>query len=318
MDRKLQVFISSTYSDLKLERQAAVSAILKSGHIPAGMELFTAGDVSQMDVIKRWIDESDVYMLILGARYGSIEPTSGKSYTELEFDYAVEKKKPHFSIVIDESVIDDRVKESGRAILELDHNDKLKAFRRKVLSKISSFFKDEKDIRLAVFESLGDLAARPDLEGWVKASAVQMLETDSNEIKRLREKVASLEANLAEAKKKNTPSSSNHFLSLSRLLGSIKIQLSEKVKKEGYPDEISLLDMFIGNQKAFVAGVTNSPMNNADADFLYYDVATKLKIHGMMREKKLTGKKIECLATSALGDQFLAWYDKITKATDPE
>ncbi|WP_427500748.1 DUF4062 domain-containing protein [Methylomonas sp. MED-D] len=81
--KRLQVFVSSTYEDLKLERQAAVEAILVAGHIPAGMELFTAGDESQMEVIKQWIDESDVYLLILGGRYGSIEPASGKSYTHL-------------------------------------------------------------------------------------------------------------------------------------------------------------------------------------------------------------------------------------------
>ena len=68
MKRKLQVFISSSYSDLIEERQAAVAAILKAGHIPAGMELFTAGDKSQMKIIERWIDESDVFMLILGGR----------------------------------------------------------------------------------------------------------------------------------------------------------------------------------------------------------------------------------------------------------
>jgi hypothetical protein len=53
MKRKLQVFVSSTYSDLIDERQAAVAAILKAGHIPAGMELFTAGDKSQMKTIER-------------------------------------------------------------------------------------------------------------------------------------------------------------------------------------------------------------------------------------------------------------------------
>jgi len=64
--RKLRVFVSSTYEDLREERQAAVEAILKAGHIPAGMELFTAGSKSQFEVIKHWIDELDVFMLILG------------------------------------------------------------------------------------------------------------------------------------------------------------------------------------------------------------------------------------------------------------
>ncbi|WP_207787650.1 DUF4062 domain-containing protein [Candidatus Thiosymbion oneisti] len=61
--KRLQVFVSSTYEDLKEERQAAVEAILTAGHIPAGMELFTAGDQSQMDVIRDWIDESDIFLL---------------------------------------------------------------------------------------------------------------------------------------------------------------------------------------------------------------------------------------------------------------
>jgi hypothetical protein len=81
MESKLQVFISSTYTDLIPERQAAVQSILKAGHIPAGMELFTAGDRSQWEVIQRWIMDADIYMLILGGRYGAIEPDSGLSYT---------------------------------------------------------------------------------------------------------------------------------------------------------------------------------------------------------------------------------------------
>jgi hypothetical protein len=87
--KKLQVFVSSTYFDLLEERQAAVEAILKSGHIPAGMELFAAGNESQLNTIRRWIDDSDAYMLILGGRYGSVDPTTRLSYTELEYDFAV-------------------------------------------------------------------------------------------------------------------------------------------------------------------------------------------------------------------------------------
>ena len=99
--RKLQVFVSSTFTDLKEERQAAVQAILTAGHIPAGMELFTAGDEPQMELIKRWIDDSDVFLLILGRRYGSIEPSSHKSYTHLEYEYALEQNKAHFVIAIE-------------------------------------------------------------------------------------------------------------------------------------------------------------------------------------------------------------------------
>jgi len=51
MRKRLQVFVSSTYTDMLPERQAAVESILKAGHIPAGMELFTAGDQTQLQVV---------------------------------------------------------------------------------------------------------------------------------------------------------------------------------------------------------------------------------------------------------------------------
>lgn len=73
MEKKYQVFISSTYTDLIEERQKAVEAILNAGHIPAGMELFHAGDETQKDLISEWIEDSDIYVLILGGRYGSLD-----------------------------------------------------------------------------------------------------------------------------------------------------------------------------------------------------------------------------------------------------
>ncbi len=118
MKKKLQIFISSTYSDMKEERQAAVEAILKSGNIPAGMELFTSGNESQLQAIMRWIDESDIYVLLLGGRYGSIEKSSGLSYTEVEYDYAVTQKKPYFAIVITEESLDKKVKSLGINVIE--------------------------------------------------------------------------------------------------------------------------------------------------------------------------------------------------------
>lgn len=53
MKKKLQVFISSTYKDLQDERQSAVEAVLSTNNIPAGMELFKAGNNSQWETIKR-------------------------------------------------------------------------------------------------------------------------------------------------------------------------------------------------------------------------------------------------------------------------
>ncbi|TYR73139.1 DUF4062 domain-containing protein [Rossellomorea vietnamensis] len=105
MNKKLQVFVSSTYLDLRDERQKAVEGILKSKHIPAGMELFIPSDKSQWEVIKEWIVDSDLLMLILGGRYGSIEPNSGKSYTQLEYEFAADNNIPVCTIVLNEQFL---------------------------------------------------------------------------------------------------------------------------------------------------------------------------------------------------------------------
>ncbi len=94
MEKKYQVFISSTYEDLKEERKRIIDVLLQSNCIPAGMELFSATDGTQMETIKSVIDLCDYYILILGERYGSISEETGKSYTEMEYDYALSKGIP--------------------------------------------------------------------------------------------------------------------------------------------------------------------------------------------------------------------------------
>jgi Domain of unknown function (DUF4062) len=53
MNKKYQVFISSTFSDLIEERQDTIRSVLDLGHIPSGMEVFPAADVEQFEYIKK-------------------------------------------------------------------------------------------------------------------------------------------------------------------------------------------------------------------------------------------------------------------------
>lgn len=193
LKRRFQVFVSSTYTDLREERQAAVEAILSAGHIPAGMELFAAGDESQMEVIKQWIDESDVYLLILGGRYGSIEPTSGKSYIQLEYEYALEQNKPLFSCVISEDALNQRLKDMGQAATD-KYGEKLEAFRSLVLSKMVRPWDDKKDIKIAIGETLFQFSRREDIGGWVRQSEEANLPALADEIARLSGENARLRA----------------------------------------------------------------------------------------------------------------------------
>lgn len=199
MNRKLQVFISSTFIDLKAERQAAVEAILSARHIPAGMELFTAGDEEQMVVIRRWIDESDVYLLILGGRYGSVDPKTGKSYTQLEYEYAVKKKKPLFAVYITDEYQNKKIEKERLAVVEQERPKELKDFRNLVLGKMCRSFGSLDELKLAVILSINDFALDASLTGWVRGSDVVDPKATFEEIARLREENNVLRSELAKA-----------------------------------------------------------------------------------------------------------------------
>ena len=93
MDKRYQVFISSTFADLQEERQEVMQSLLELDCIPAGMELFPAANEDQWTLIKKVIDDCDYYIVIIAGRYGSLG-ADGTSYTEMEYKYALEKGKP--------------------------------------------------------------------------------------------------------------------------------------------------------------------------------------------------------------------------------
>lgn len=312
MKRRLQVFISSTYADLLPERQAAVSAVLKAGHIPAGMELFTSGDSSQLETIKRWIDESDVYMLILGGRYGSVEPTSGISYTELEYDYAIQQKKPFFSIVITEDSLDKKVRNRGQSVLERDNTKELALFRKKVLNSISSFFEDDKDIKLCVHETLSDFSTNRSLKGWVQADEIVDTKPLFDEIKKLTDENNELKnaiASLESRRNKSIENSENKFQELDELLSEIEIKIPEKLVG-GEDVTTTLLNIFFSQKEQFVRGITNQINASDTQKFLYFNICPKLQIHGLVENEKVAGVTYRRYAATALGISLLADLEK--------
>src|SRR5262249_34736131 len=195
--KKLQVFVSSTYADLREERQAAVEAILMAGNSPAGMEIFTAGYQSQMQVIKRWIDESDIFLLILGGRYGSIESSSQKSYIHLEYEYAIERNKPFFAVVITDTHLEEKVKTQGSQVMETEHGQKLRDFKNIVRSRMVRFWSNPLEIKLAIYETLNKFSDRPDVVGWVPGNEAVNIGPALEEIARLTKENTELRQQLA-------------------------------------------------------------------------------------------------------------------------
>ena len=91
-DKRYQVFISATYLDLREEREALLQVLPALGCLPVVVEAH-GQNLTTMVNIRRRIDESDYFVLLVGSRYGSLMP-SGVSYTHMEYVYAATKKKP--------------------------------------------------------------------------------------------------------------------------------------------------------------------------------------------------------------------------------
>lgn len=194
--RKLQIFLSSTYEDLVEHRLAAMETILAAGHIPAAMEQFSPGDETAWEKIRSWINESDGFVLILGGRYGSIEPLSGKSYVQLEYEFAMESKKPFFALVVTTEHHEVRVKQFGLSVDERERPESYGAFRRLVTERLCRFWNDKKDIQAALFQKLPEWAQRPDLLGWVRADEAPTAEV-TNELARLSQENRELRSKLS-------------------------------------------------------------------------------------------------------------------------
>ncbi len=170
MIRKMQIFISSTYTDMLEERQATVQAVLNADHIPAGMELFKAGNESQLQTIYRWIDECDLYLLILGGRYGSIEAHSMKSYIELEYEYALNHNIPVFAVILSDSYLHSKAAKCSYEVFETNEIEKYKKFKQKVKTKIVNEVNTIDEMKLAITNSLHEFEKSEKIKGWIKYS----------------------------------------------------------------------------------------------------------------------------------------------------
>jgi hypothetical protein len=187
--KKYQFFISSTYEDLKEERNAVIYSILNASQFPVGMEMFSASDDDQWQVIVESIDSSDYFVLIVGNKYGSIDDETGISYTEKEFDYAVSKGIPILAFIVDKSV----PMTSDRTEQEQEKIKMLKAFKDKVLShRYVKHWKSIDDLKFLISQSIANEIIRAKRPGWIRATEFD-IEKSHAEILRLTERVNILE-----------------------------------------------------------------------------------------------------------------------------
>ena len=315
MNKKLQVFVSSTYTDLIEERQAAVQAILDAGHIPAGMELFKAGNDSQLKTIYKWIDESDVYMLILGGRYGSVESKSGKSYTQLEYEYAVNKGIPVFAVVLSNSFLTKKKKSLGAEnVIEANAPDKYKEFKSLVMSRIIREVDDCKDIKLTIHSTLHEFIHDYDLTGWTRNSnendAVALLKENHELIKEnnaLNKQIQKLQEQL---NAKSTQQFGHYsFEELVEIFVKKEFKIPAKLAKQDEDLIVNGLRVFIANFYWFVTGVSNNYDRGEFEIHIFYEIAPYYVSFGLLEKVKISGKTVHQIQTTKAGEAFYAMLE---------
>jgi len=181
MDKRYQVFVSSTYIDLEEERSEIMQALLELDCMPSGMELFPAASEQQWSWIKKVIDESDYYLVIIAGRYGSISANTGISYTEMEYRYAIDIGKPVIAFLHeDPSSIASKKTEKSRS-----SQKRLEQFRGLCEQKLCKYWSSPADLGAKVSRSITQLMKHEPAVGWVRAN--EIVEDRSKEIIKLNE-----------------------------------------------------------------------------------------------------------------------------------
>ena len=208
MEKRYQVFVSSTYADLQEERRNVIQTLMEMDCIPSGIEIFPAADEEQWEFIKRVISDCDYYILIIGGRYGSVTQ-EGISYMEKEYDYAVSiglkviaflHKKPE-DIPPKNSELDPELR------------GKLVAFRRKVTQgRLVKFWNQAEELPGLVALSLSKTIKTYPAIGWVRADRLAN-EQILNEINVLRKRNLDLEEQVSQFQNQSA------FLGIENLAG---------------------------------------------------------------------------------------------------
>ena len=188
MNKRYQVFVSSTYADLIDERSRVIQALMEMDCIPAGMELFPAADEEQWAFIKKVIDDCDYYIVIIGGRYGSVT-SEGVSYTEKEYDYAIQKGLKVIAFLHEQP---DEIP-VGKSDIDPEVRGRLTALREKVKTgRLVKFWKAAGDLPGLVSLSLIKTIKTYPAVGWVRSDQVSSTET-LTELNELRKRNQELE-----------------------------------------------------------------------------------------------------------------------------
>lgn len=199
MEKRYQVFLSSTYQDLSVERLEVIKALLELDCIPCGMEYFPAASEDSWSYIASLIDQCDYYVVVVGGRYGSLTK-EGISFTEKEYRYAVSKGIPTIAF-IHSAPQDIPLRKSEQSV---DGKKLLDAFVDKLRKNLCKDWATPHELGAVVSRSLTQLMKRHPRVGWIPASHASDPRA-TQELLEMTKRVAELERELVRVRGKEVP-----------------------------------------------------------------------------------------------------------------
>lgn len=169
LKQKYQFYICSTYEELIEERKIITNILLNLQQIPSiGEHTFSTCEFP-FETMKKFIDEADCMILIIGEEYGKIYK-NGISYIEAEYNYALEKNKPVICLV--KNIINKKVTK------ELDN------FKNRLFHNAVMFWNNTEDFEFRSYSYLYQWLYNNSLNNKTKRNIDDMLnENKTNNIK---------------------------------------------------------------------------------------------------------------------------------------
>lgn len=177
LDKRYQVFITTSGKEMQPERMIVSQTLIGMGFFSWGLEQRTPLSTA---FARRQIDDCDYVLLLLGSQYGE-QSVSGVSYMHLEYIYAVTKQKPIIVFLHDapESRGDD-LQESRKELKE-----KFNEFRNQLQKEVEQVvsYRTLRDLELSVRSYMPQMLERYPVVGWVRPQSIQVLQDEIDRLK---------------------------------------------------------------------------------------------------------------------------------------
>lgn len=187
VEKRYQVFISTTYPDMQSARQALMLPLMNLGLMPMSVDLHLESSHGLMPVAQRMIDDCDYFVILLGGRYGTLSPL-GLSFPHREYIFAATKRKPVLALIHDQPLsLPENAREPNREG-QVRRDD----FARLLETKVPSYrWREERELAGLITRVMPEMMSQYPSPGWVRADAIAG--TGAEDIQVLRRRVADLE-----------------------------------------------------------------------------------------------------------------------------